>query len=258
MLTVIIIILGLFVGNFLNICIDRLPHNKSLNPVDSFCPSCEEPIPLYARLPLLGYILSGGRCTWCHEPSSLRYPAIELTAALVLYFFFKKYGVSLEFFVHTSFMLILILISYIDLAHGRIPNILSIGGLAVGFVLAFLRRPFFFYQDALYGIMVCGGILFVVAFCCDKFFGKEVMSSDDIELACTIAAFCGLKGAVFSLLAGSLMGTLIGIPTMLIRGKDAEYAIPFGPLLSLSAAFFLFFGDRFVYGFLQFISGRGI
>jgi leader peptidase (prepilin peptidase) / N-methyltransferase len=255
MLTVIIIILGLFVGSLLNLCIDRLPHNKSLNPLDSFCPSCEETIPLYARTPLLGYILSGGKCAQCHAPISLRYPAIELTAALVLYVFFRKHGLSLEFFANILFALLLILISVIDLSSGMIPDILTIGGLSVGLILAFLRRPYFFYQDALYGIIVCGGILFVIAFCCDKFLGKEVMGYSDITLLCVIGAFCGLKGAVFSLVAGSLLGTLIGVPIMLMKGKDAGYAIPFGPFLSLGALFFMWFGDRFVYPFLRFMSG---
>jgi leader peptidase (prepilin peptidase) / N-methyltransferase len=258
MLTAIIIISGLFVGSLLNLCIDRLPHDKSLNPLDLFCPSCEEAIPLYARIPLLGYILSGGKCTQCNAPVSLRYPAIELTAALVLYFFFRKHGISLEFFAKTLLALLLILISVIDLSSGIIPDVLTIGGLSIGFILAFLRKPFFFYQDALYGVIVCGGILFVIAFCYEKFLGKEAMGYGDITLLCVIGAFCGLKGAVFSLLAGSLLGTLIGIPIMLVKGKDIRYAIPFGPFLSLGALFFMWFGDRFVFAFLRFISGGAI
>lgn len=254
-LNIAIPLFGLFVGSFLNSCIDRLPHHKSTNPFDSLCPFCEKPMTLYEGIPLLGYMLSKGRCTQCHAHISLRYPAVEVMAALICLLFFRRWGLSLEFFAQTFFVFLLIIASFIDFRRGRIPNILTTVGLAVGIVLAFLRKPFFAYQDAFYGIVACGGILFAIAFCCEKFLEKEIMGFGDIMLLCVIGAFCGLKGAVFSLLAGSLLGTLIGIPIMLLKGKDAEYAIPFGAALSLGALFYMSFGDRFVYGFLRFVSG---
>lgn len=242
MLSTTAFVLGLFVGTFLNLCIDTLPYSKPINPLSLFCPSCKRPMTLYERIPLVGYLLSGGKCTECNAPTSLRYPAIELTAAFVCLIFFMKYGLSLDFFLKTLFVLLLILISLIDLKSGMIPDVLTIGGLSVGFILAFVRKPFFFYQDALYGIAL-GGALLAVAFCCRKFFEKEVMGFSDIKVLCAIGAFCGLKGAVFSLVSASLMGTLIGIPIMLAKGKDTRYAIRFSPLLSFGALFFLFFGD---------------
>lgn len=257
MLSSIAFVFGLFAGAFLNSCIDTLPYGKPMNPFSLPCPSCKELATLYERIPLLGYLLSGGKCSQCNTPTSLRYPAIELAAAFVCFFLFRKYGLSLDFFLKTFFVLLLILISLIDLNSGTIPDVLSIGGLSVGLVLAFFRKPFFFYQDALYGIAV-GGALFAVVFCCRKFFRKEVMGFGDIKLLCAIGAFCGFKGALFSIVAASVIGALIGIPLMLTKGKDAKYAIPFGPFLSLGALLFMTFGDRFVYGFLSYISGRTI
>jgi leader peptidase (prepilin peptidase)/N-methyltransferase len=155
-------------------------------------------------------------------------------------------------------VLLLILISFIDLNFRTIPDVLSIGGLSIGLVLAFFRKPFFYYQDALYGIFLCGGILFAIAFCCQIFFKKEILGLGDIVLLSMIGAFCGLKGAVFSFLAGSLLGTLVGIPIMLKKGTDTKYAIPFGPFLSLGALFYMSFGDKFVYAFLRLLSGSAI
>lgn len=257
MLSIVVFVVGLFVGAFLNACIDAFPHNKSINLFSSFCPSCKQPLALRERIPLLGYVLSAGKCTECNASVSLRYPAIELTAALVCFFLFREYGVSLNFFLKTFFILLLVLISLIDIGSGLIPDTLSIGGLSAGVLLAFFRKPFFFYQDALYGILF-GGVLFIIAFCCRKLLGKEIMGSGDVKLLCVIGAFCGLRGAVFALVAGSLLGTLIGTPIMLAKGKDTNYAIPFGPFLSLGALMFMFFGDRFVYAFLAYISGRSI
>jgi leader peptidase (prepilin peptidase)/N-methyltransferase len=153
------------------------------------------------------------------------------------------------------FILLLLLISIIDISSRTIPDVLTISGLSIGFILSFFRKPFFFYQDALYGIFACGGILFVIAFCCLKIFKKEIMELGDIMLLGTIGAFCGLKGALFSLVAGSLLGAIIGMPLMITKSKSAKYAIPFGPFLSFGAVFFMYFGDRFVYGFLRLLSG---
>lgn len=255
MLNAITFVFGLFAGTFLNSCIDGLAHGTSINPLRWLCPSCRNPVPLHQKMPLLGYALSKGRCPECHAPLSIRYPLMEVAVALVLFLLFGRYGFSLEFFAKTFFVLLLILISFLDFTSGKIPHLLAVGGLSLGLLLAFFRKPFFSYEDALYGIVFCGGILFVIAFCYGKFFGKEVMGFGDIELLCTIGAFCGLKGSLFSLLAGSLLGTLIGIPIMLLKGRNTRYAIPFGPLLSLSALFFMHFGDRIVSVFLRFVSG---
>lgn len=252
-----VFVLGLFVGTFLNSYVDALGGGKPVNVFGSFCPSCKQPLTLRARIPLLGYILSGGKCTHCSAPASLRRPIVELAAALLCFFLFRKYGLSLDFFLKTLFVLLLVLISLADIGSRTIPDLLTVGGLSVGFVLAFFRKPFFFYHDALYGIAF-GAALLVIAFCCRRFFDKEIMGYGDIKLLCLIGAFCGLKGAVFSLVAGSLFGMLAGIPVMVSRDKGINCTIPFGPFLSLGALLFLLFGDRFVHPFLAYISGRAI
>ncbi len=252
MLSLIVPVCGLFAGSLMNLFIDGL-HDTRLN---SFCPSCQKPAKAWQRIPLLGYVLAGGRCARCKAPISIRYLLMELAAALICFLLFRRYGLSFEFYVNTLFVLLLVLASFIDARHGTIPDILSIGGLFVGFVLAFFRKPLFFYQDALYGILACGAIAFVVILCCRMFTKQEVMGLGDAKLLCMIGAFCGLRGAVFSVVAGSFFGAVIGIPLMLSNGRNAKYAIPFGPFLSLGALVFMFYGGRFVYGFLAYISGR--
>jgi leader peptidase (prepilin peptidase)/N-methyltransferase len=111
-------------------------------------------------------------------------------------------------------------------------------------------------MNAIYGIIIGGGILFLIAVGYQLLAKREGMGGGDIKLLAMIGAFCGLKGVMFSLFAGSFIGALVGIPLMLIKGKDMKYAIPFGPFLSLAALLFLFMGDRFVYGFINIVSGR--
>ncbi|MCX5809843.1 MAG: A24 family peptidase, partial [Proteobacteria bacterium] len=99
-------------------------------------------------------------------------------------------------------------------------------------------------------------ILFAIAYGYQLITKREGMGGGDIKLLGMIGAFCGLKGVIFSLMAGSIIGTIVGIPLMLIKGKDTKYAIPFGPFLSLGALLFLITGDRFIYGFINFITRR--
>jgi leader peptidase (prepilin peptidase) / N-methyltransferase len=249
------IICGLFIGSLLNLCIDRIPLRKSVFPLIPSCTSCGNPLQLSARIPVFGYLLARGKCGQCNALVSMRYPVIELAAASIFIFFYRKFGLSLEFITHVIFFMMLLLISVIDLKDRSVPDILPIGGLVIGLILAFFRKPLFFTQDALYGIFIPGGIILIITYCGQKLFDKEVFGYGDIELLCMIGAFCGLRGAVFSLLTGALLGTLVGIPLMMIKKKGAGYSIPLGPFLSLGALFFMTFGSFIIYGFQRLISG---
>ena len=148
------------------------------------------------------------------------------------------------------FSALLITLSLIDLEFQIIPDILSLGGIVAGFGFSFLRYGFG-YKDALLGIFIGGGILFVIAYGYQLITKREGMGGGDIKLLGLIGAFCGLKGVIFSLVAGSLLGTIVGIPLMVMQKKDMKYAIPFGPFLSLAALVFVFFGDTIIYVFLK-------
>ena len=150
-------------------------------------------------------------------------------------------------------MSILIVISFIDLDFRIIPDVLSLGGLLVGIGLAFLRTGFS-YVDALLGILVGGGVLWAIAFLYEWLRKQEGMGGGDIKLLAMIGAFCGAKGVLFSLVSGSLLGTLVGIPLMLIRHADTKYALPFGPFLSAGAVLYVLAGERLTHALITFIT----
>jgi leader peptidase (prepilin peptidase)/N-methyltransferase len=181
---------------------------------------------------------------------------VEFITAILFFLLFRRFGISFELLATLFFVSLLIVISFIDFDFQIIPDVLSLGGIVAGFILAFFRTPIFFYSDALYGILVGGGILFAIAYGYQLITKREGMGGGDIKLLGMIGAFCGLKGVLFSLMSGSIIGTIVGIPLMLIKGKDTKYAIPFGPFLSLGALLFLIIGDRFIYGFINFITRR--
>ena len=248
-------LLGAITGSFLNVCIYRLPREKSIVLPGSFCTFCETPIKFYDNIPIISYIYLKGKCRNCGTKFSIIYPAVELLTALFFALLYVFIGLSFELPVMFLFVSILIVISFIDLEFQIIPDVLSLGGIVAGFLLSFIR-PDFRVLDSVYGIVTGGGILFVIAYGYQLLRKVEGMGGGDIKLLGMIGAFCGIKGVIFSLMSGSLIGTIIGIPLMLIKKKDTKYAIPFGPFLSLGALIFVFFGDRIIYEFIRVVSSR--
>jgi len=251
----ILFIFGAIVGSFLNVCIYRLPREKSIVTPGSSCPSCEKPIKFYDNIPVISYLLLRGKCRNCGNKISLRYPLVELITAILFFLLYRKSGISFELPANMLFVSLLIVISFIDFDFQIIPDILSFGGIGAGFVLSFVR-PHFGILDAVYGILLGGGILFAIAYGYQLVAKREGMGGGDIKLLGMIGAFCGIKGVIFSLMSGSLIGTIVGIPLMLVKGKDTKYAIPFGPFLSLGALLFLIMGDRLIYGIINIITRR--
>lgn len=246
-------LLGSAIGSFLNVCIYRIPREKSIVKPPSACPGCEKPIRPYDNIPILSYILLKGKCRNCGTKISIRYPLVELLTGILFLLLYQKFGLTFELIVFIIFSALLIVISFIDLDFQIIPDILSIGGVVLGFILAIIR-PFFRYldprfgiRDSLYGIALGGGLLFAIAWLYQFFTKREGMGGGDIKLLGMIGAFCGWKGVVFSLVSGSVLGTVVGIPLMILKGKDSKYAIPFGPFLSLGAIIYIFRGDNLIH-----------
>jgi leader peptidase (prepilin peptidase) / N-methyltransferase len=221
-----------------------------------FCAVSKKSLCFWDFIPIISYMILQGRC----KDSRLQTAAKCLIMASVMVFLFvqlyKKSGLSFEFFVGTLFISLLVTVSYIDLNFKVIPDILTIGGIIAGLAAAFFRTPLFFFRDALYGTLAGGGTLCALAFAYRFFAKREGVGGGDIKFLAMIGAFCGLKGVIFSLVAGSFIGSVVGIPLLLLKREGTNGTVPFGPLLSLGALIYSFQGDRFVYVFLNIISGR--
>lgn len=246
LIDIIVFCFGAVIGSFLNVCSYRIPREKSIVTPGSSCPGCLTPIRFYDNIPLLSYIVLRGRCRHCGERISPRYPAVEAVTAILFLLLYRRFDVTLELAVMMLFVAILIVISAIDLEFQLIPDILSLGGAGAGLLLSLVRLRFDFL-DSLIGIAVGGGILFVIAFGYQAIAKREGMGGGDIKLIAMIGAFCGYKGVLFSIVGGSLLGTIVGIPLMLIKGQDSKYAIPFGPFLSAAAVIYLFRGQNIIF-----------
>ena len=251
MLIVVSIMFGAIVGSFLNVCIIRLPKEESIIIPGSHCPQCNHPITFYDNIPLVSYLLLGGKCRYCKRSISAQYPLVEGTTAISSLLLFLKYGLSLSYFFYFSFVAALIIITVIDLYHQIIPDVISIPGIGVG-LLGALIIPHITFFNSLLGILLGGGSLFVIATFYQWLFKREGMGGGDVKLLAMIGAFLGWDAVILTILLSSLIGSITGIIIMVLKGKDFKYAIPFGPFLSLGAVIALFYKNEIISWYLQF------
>ena len=246
-----VFIFGALIGSFLNVCIYRIPEGKSIVSPPSHCPSCGEGVRWYDNIPILSYLILRGKCRFCANRISVQYPLVELLTALAALFFFLKFQLSIVFAILFIFTAALIVISFIDLEHRIIPDVISLPGIIVGFVAA-LFLPEVGWMSSLIGILVGGGSLLLVAWVYQLLTRKEGMGGGDIKLLAMMGAFLGWRAIPFIIFASSLIGSVIGISVMLIQKKDSKFALPFGPFLAIGALIYIFFGSRIISWYLNF------
>jgi leader peptidase (prepilin peptidase)/N-methyltransferase len=164
------------------------------------------------------------------------------------------FGLSIELPVYMLFVSLLIVISFIDLEFTIIPDILSIGGLIAGLAISFFR-PNLGIIDSVLGVLLGGGVLWAIAFFYELIRKREGMGGGDIKLLGMIGAFCGIQGVIFTLIAGSFVGALVGIPLTFKKQEGMTYALPFGPCLSFGAIVYIIAGDPLVRALNGFLGG---
>ncbi len=251
MLAIFSIVFGAMVGSFLNVCIFRLPKEESIIIPGSHCPHCHHPIKFYDNIPLISYLVLGGRCRYCKKSISVQYPLVEGITAISSLCLFLRYGLSWSYLFYFSFVAALIVITVIDLYHQIIPDVISIPGIGVG-LLGALILPHITFFNSLMGTLLGGGSLFVIATLYQWLFKREGMGGGDVKLLAMMGAFLGWEAVLLTILLSSLIGSITGIIIMALKGKDFKYAIPFGPFLSLGAVIALFYKNEIIFWYLQF------
>jgi leader peptidase (prepilin peptidase)/N-methyltransferase len=238
-------IFGAIVGSFLNVCIFRIPEGESIVKPLSRCPQCKTPIRFYDNIPIISFLILRGKCRDCGERISWQYPAVELITAILCLMLFLEFGLSLMFLIFFFFTCVLIVIAFIDFNHQIIPDIITLPGIPIFFLLAVfvVQVP---WLEALLGIVIGGGILFVIGFVYEKINKREGMGGGDVKLLAMIGGFFGWKSLLFVLLAGSFAGAIVGVAAMIINKQNMKYAVPFGPFLAAAAIAFIFWGYKFI------------
>ena len=230
-------LIGLCVGSFLNLCIDRLPLDQSIVKPPSHCPVCGRRVFVLDLVPFFNYLWLRGRCRYCQAHIPMRLPLVELLTGATFALLSWNYGLSAELGMSIVYASFLIIIFFIDLDHQLILNKVSYPGIVVAFIFSFLW-PDLGVVNALIG----GAIGFAMLFLPFIIYPKG-MGGGDLKLALMIGLMVGGPQQVLvGILIGIIGGGLAAILLLSLRIKRRGEAIPFGPFLCIGAMAALLWG----------------
>jgi leader peptidase (prepilin peptidase)/N-methyltransferase len=239
MLAVLAFVFGSIVGSFLNVVILRVPAGESLLRPGSRCPSCGGPIPAWANVPIVSWLLLRGRCHRCRSRISLRYPLIEATSGVLFLALYLEWGLSVRLCALWLVGAALIAAAFIDGEHHIIPNSITLPGIPLGLAFAWISPPPGLL-DALLGLVVVGGMLWALAAIYEWRTGRTGLGMGDVKLMAMLGAFLGLQPALGVLLVGSVLGLAQALLVLWLRGGGRKTPIPFGPALAAAGILHLY------------------
>ena len=243
-LTVLLGLLGLIVGSFLNVCIYRLPRRESVNWPGSHCTACNRPLSWYENVPIISWLVLRGRCRTCGERISVVYPLVELITAVLFVAGYAIYGWSPLLAVRLAFACAMVVLFAIDLRHHLLPNVITVPGIVIGFLLSLFLPPG--WKASLIGLIAGGGVLFAIAEGYYRLRGVEGLGMGDVKMLSMIGAFLGWKLMLVTLILGSFAGSLIGVGVIALGRGGMKAALPFGTFLAVGALTAAVVGDPLV------------
>jgi len=247
---VLLAVLGLAVGSFLNVCIHRLPIGESVVRPPSHCPSCNRRLAWFENVPVLSYVVLRGRCRTCRTRISPVYPLIELATAIVFVGTWLLVGPGPLLGPRLVFASAMIVLLMIDLRYRLLPNVITLPGIVAGFFLSFTAPPG--WRGSLVGIVAGGGVLLLIAKSYELLRKEEGLGMGDVKMLAMIGAFLGWQLMLVTLVLSSVAGSVVGILLIVSRRGGLKYALPFGTFLALGALAASAFGDRLLAWYLGF------
>lgn len=263
-------LLGALWGSFANVCIARLPLGMSVVRPGSHCFSCQAPVRWYDNFPIVSYFVLRGRCRACKAGYSARYMLVEAATAL-LFLATYHYCIALlapgeppglrvaRFAVYAFFVLAMVVITFIDFDHKLILDVITYPAAPFFFVTSVFLLRDHGWQDALAGVVLGFGVVWVISEGYYRLTKREGMGLGDGKLLAVIGALLGWRAVLFSLFGGSVIGSVIGVAALAIQRRRhpavegepplRHVEIPFGPFLVAAALVYLFLQQQIVIGF---------
>ena len=229
---------GLAVGSFANVCIHRLPRKESVVVPGSHCPACSAAVRPLDNIPVISYIVLGGKCRDCATSISPIYSVIETVTAVLLLAGFFKFGLSFDFMVYAAVAPALVIITAIDIEHQIIPDVITLPGIALGLAVGTYTIG---YADSLLGFFVGGGLFYLLAV-----LSNGGMGGGDIKYISAAGALLGWQKVLLVIFIGALLGSVVGVFQIAVQKKTRKSLIPFGPFLATSTLITLFYGNSLI------------
>ncbi|MEG1255832.1 prepilin peptidase [Clostridium sp.] len=242
----IVFLYGIIIGSFLNVCIYRIPNNKSLISPPSHCGSCNTRLSWIDLIPIGSYLFLKGKCRYCGNKISKRYPLVEGLTGLLLVGVYIRYGITLSFFKYSALVLFLIVIALIDYDTSDVYSSVVYMGMAIGIIFVIAEKAMYshnisnYFIGALIGLVVIGAIYY--------FTGG--MGAGDIEIAVLCGLFLGWKLEIYFILISFIVGGAVAIAVMLLKKKTKDEYMPLGPSLAIGAYIVLIIGEEYILRFI--------
>ncbi|MCL2485314.1 MAG: prepilin peptidase [Endomicrobia bacterium] len=238
-------LLGLIFGSFANVCIYRLPLELSIIKPRSSCVQCKNPIFSHDNIPVLSFIILGGKCRHCKAKISFMYPFVEIITGALFALLFYKYQFSLQFFLFCAMTFLLVIVSGIDKKYHIIPDIFPLILASLGLLFAvfnttlgndYLERVI----NSVCGLVAGGGVLFLIGMLGQFMYKKEAMGGGDVKLMAGIGAIIGWDKALLAIFIAAVLGSIVGIFLLIFEKMERRGYMPFGPFLSAASFIVLF------------------
>ena len=247
---IIVFILGSIWGSFSNVCIHRLPDNKSVSRGRSYCPSCKKQIRWYDNIPIFSYVFLKAKCRDCSAKINVKYLLVELICALSFVWFFYLFGLSLTTLLFFILSIFFVIIFFIDLKHFIIPNELTFPLMAIGLLKSFdpnLNQYLFpNFLNSLIGGVAGYIIIWMIIFIYKRLRNKEGMGLGDAKLLSAIGFWFGWISIPFILFFSSFIALVLAIPSLINKSKNLSSQIPFGPYLILGCILYLLLLEKII------------
>jgi len=239
--------LGAIVGSFLNVCIWRLPEEKSIVTPRSACRECATPLKWYHNIPIVSFVLLGGKCEFCKKKISLQYILVEVLTGYFFVEYFVLFGASPTYVVITLLTCLLLVSTIVDFRHTIIPDETNFFGMGAALILSALFPSLHGvsvgWQGLLYailGLLAGGGIVYLTAIIGDFVFKKDSMGGGDVKLMAMMGAFLGWKYIILTFFLAPFFALPIALYVKFVRKDDI---VPYGPFLSIAGLVCFFAGD---------------
>jgi leader peptidase (prepilin peptidase)/N-methyltransferase len=242
-------VVGLLIGSFLNVCIYRLPRGESVVWPASHCGACGRNLAWYENVPLLSWMTLRGRCRTCGESISVMYPAVEAVTGAVFLLAPVAFGWTPLLVVRLFFACAMIVLFAIDLRHRILPNVITLPGVVVGLICSVFLPPGL--QSALLGAAIGGGALFAIAETYYRIRGIDGLGMGDVKMLGMIGAFLGWPQMLVTLVVASSLGSIVGAGVIVSRRGGMQAALPFGTFLAIGALVAAVGGDAILRWYLS-------
>lgn len=244
-MTLLILIYGLLIGSFLNVCIYRIPKDESIAFPASHCPKCNTRLKWYDNIPVLSYLTLGGKCRYCKDTISSQYPIVETLNTIIYLILFYFFHLSLDFIFYALISSTLIVITFIDLKEMIIPDVLVL--VVLGLSIIHKSLNYFIYNipfnivNSLLGTLIAGGIFLLIIV-----LSKGGMGGGDVTLIGALGFILGVKYILLTIFISFMLGAIISLGLLATKIKTKKDPIPFGPFIILAFFIVLLYGESLI------------